>query len=338
MAENGGAFILIFSVCNYLEHQLHRILEGNAMKMILLATLVTLGFVASTIASAQGPEINPCKIDSLVLNTGWNHATGSVETEGDNSSFWEIIAESYPGLLPRPATVVSVYPGWGSMPSSAWISGSVWRSLGVAGNLDFQACFCLNENPGTVRFSADILTDNTSQVFVNGNATPIVTLTSLKSFTSPAKHVDVDITSMVHPGRNCIVVRVNNVSGPMGLNLHGAVSASNPGSLMRPGCCGTSAVPVESELTVESARLSVHPNPAGAEATIALRVDALIPSATLVVCDVSGRELIRLMDSQRLMPGDHHILIATSDLPSGTYYVTLKSERGGCTQPLRVVH
>ena len=79
-----------------------------------------------------------------------------------------------------------------------------------------------------------------------------------------------------------------------------------------------------------------YPNPFNPSTTIRFTL-AKTGKATLVVTDVLGREVARLIDGV-IMAGAHSIQFDTSDLTSGIYLYTLKTENFAETKRMVVLH
>jgi hypothetical protein len=80
-----------------------------------------------------------------------------------------------------------------------------------------------------------------------------------------------------------------------------------------------------------------YPNPASHSTTISFNLAAGDASVTLVVSDASGREVARLIDGELVSAGEHAVWLDTENLPSGTYYYTLRAGDKAETRSLQVV-
>lgn len=179
-----------------------------------------------------------CKVDTLRLNTGWNHLTNGVDPVGTYSTFWTVVADPSPNTNePRPASHIIKYPVWaGPLPNSQWMSSYPSASNDTNGAYRFETCFCLKDGAGKVKFVCDLLADDMARVYVNG--TQIGTTPAGWAFLNPPTHLDVDITQYVRPGKNCIQVEVVNTSNvAMGFDLAGYVTASSSLAFDKPHCC-----------------------------------------------------------------------------------------------------
>lgn len=103
-----------------------------------------------------------------------------------------------------------------------------------------------------------------------------------------------------------------------------------------PDCRPSSVTePGNSESGIISFLESSTPNPATGQATITLRL-AAPDRVSLVLRDVNGREVMRLLQDAQLTSGTHMVTADVSALPSGTYFYTLESASGTQTRRLTV--
>jgi hypothetical protein len=86
----------------------------------------------------------------------------------------------------------------------------------------------------------------------------------------------------------------------------------------------------EEEAETGSLALTAYPNPAQESATIHFTLPANEKQVTLVVTDATGREVTRLIDGESLGSGEHMVFFNTAELPSGSYFYTLRT--GGASQ------
>ncbi len=184
------------------------------------------------------PPDDTCKVDTLRLNTGWNHISNSLDPVGTYSTFWTVIADPSANTSePRPASHITKYPVWaGPLANTQWMSSYPSATNDTNGSYKFETCFCLNDGAGKVKFVCDLLADDMARVYVNGNL--IGTTPAGWAFLNPPTHLDVDITQYVHPGKNCVQVEVVNTSNvAMGFDLAGYVTASSNLAFDKPQCC-----------------------------------------------------------------------------------------------------
>jgi len=77
------------------------------------------------------------------------------------------------------------------------------------------------------------------------------------------------------------------------------------------------------------------PNPTTGQVAISLRL-AEAQRVSLVLRDVSGREVLRLLDSEQLSSGTHVVSGDISSLASGTYFYTVEGATGHQTRKLTI--
>lgn len=79
------------------------------------------------------------------------------------------------------------------------------------------------------------------------------------------------------------------------------------------------------------------PNPAMHSATISFALPTADENVSLLVTDAAGRVVSRLIDGERTGAGQHAVYFDTANLPSGTYYYTLRTGSGSETRSMQVV-
>lgn len=129
--------------------------------------------------------------------------------------------------IPRPVDLVlSLTPGWGTLPGASWVSASPTGSLPEGlykYELSFDLCSCLHD----VAISLDVLADNRAEVFLNDHS--LGRQTGDKGFVPPPMHVERADPSLLVAGTNVLRVEVNNEGGPTGFILRGTVNAGGVG-------------------------------------------------------------------------------------------------------------
>lgn len=85
----------------------------------------------------------------------------------------------------------------------------------------------------------------------------------------------------------------------------------------------------------QSVKLSVHPNPATETSTMSLGLSRSMSRVQLMVTDLQGTTVMTLLD-QAMDDGNHVVHANISSLPSGTYFVVVRTAYGTSTQPLTV--
>lgn len=197
-------------------------------------------FLAAHYGHCCDTQTDTCLVDTLPLNTGWDHTSGSVYPAGSFDANWTVTCD--PDSLtvePRPANVVATYGAWqAALPDSRWISGYSDPTTDQNGLYCYQICFCLDQGFNDAELYVELRADDSAVVILNG--TPIVS-TPAGSFgtASPTTHLETD-QSLFQPGQNCIRVEAYNLQAVAhGLNLAGYVTADGLG-VESMECCNSS--------------------------------------------------------------------------------------------------
>jgi hypothetical protein len=156
--------------------------------------------------------VQPAACADLNLNLTTGVANWLIRSDPDTST-----------TEPRAASVVTTpNPNWISLPPAKWIGPKTTSSNGGAvGDYQYQLCFCLCRGYSNASLTLTGLSDDAATVSLNGNS-----LGSLAGFAGPAKTVQTSDPNMFEPGTNCVIVTVNNATGPTGLNMTGSVTAT----------------------------------------------------------------------------------------------------------------
>lgn len=190
-----------------------------------------------TVDCPGDPPRDTCDTDSLLISTGWNHATNSLDPVGGLTTYWTVESDPDAGTTePRPAGVINKYPSWANpLPGSQWISAYPTSTNYLNGTYMFKTCFCVKEGARNVRLNMRWYADDSAAIFINGSylgSTPLHAFT-----TAQVSAVSAVLDQYIKPGRNCIEVRlINTNSIAMGLNIAGWITADGIG-LERSVCC-----------------------------------------------------------------------------------------------------
>ena len=175
--------------------------------------------------------------NTVVLNTGYDHPSGSVYAVGAADAFWTVTADPDSGTTEtRPATVIQRHPAW-AVPTanSQWLSSYPTAADDLNGAYDFQTRFCLQPGWTNVVLNLCLRADDQAEVFLNGNL--ILTGPSPGFTVAGRACVTINNPGSFVTGANVLKVRVHNIySVAMGFNLAGTVTGSGL-SLDQPGCC-----------------------------------------------------------------------------------------------------
>ena len=141
--------------------------------------------------------------------------------------------------------------------------------------------------------------------------------------------------ALLYPSQESVVITL-----PQGNQELYMIAFDEEGRQGCPGSATMTTVGVEDRSVSEGTRgvlsgLSCYPNPAGSGTAIRFRL-AESESISLELYGPSGERVYR-RDLRRLMPGEQTIHLETGSLPSGSYTLLLRGDRGGVTDRLTVV-
>ncbi|MBD3333483.1 hypothetical protein GF356_11605 [candidate division GN15 bacterium] len=184
-----------------------------------------------------GPPTDTCLVDTLTINTGWDHTSGSLYPPGTWDPNWTVTCDPDPLTgEPRPANVIATYGAWQpALSNSSWISAYTDPTNDVNGLYCYELCFCLEQGFTNAELFVELRADDSAVVYLNG--TPIVS-TPAGSFgtATPTTHLETD-QSLFQAGQNCIRVEAYNLQAvAAGLNLAGHVTADGLG-VEELACC-----------------------------------------------------------------------------------------------------
>ena len=217
------------------------------MKFITIAQklLSKAMFLSLPIIIAAGTASAQCRVNSLIINTAYDHNTNTTVAVGSNDPEWEVTALSTDLQALAPSTpvynafVVNTNGTWATNPNSAWIA--VLNSNTFATNAAnwYEATFtrtfttCIDDQ---IRFDIQIANDNyCPEIRVDGIPVPPGT-----PFTQPSGHTPahynswttiipfiMNLTAGVHTIEVDVVNHAVTIgNNPMGLNIVGTVSSS----------------------------------------------------------------------------------------------------------------
>lgn len=203
------------------------------MKHIYFFTLVFIGvsLFGQEPKNCADPD---CKVDSLIINTGYNHANQTSYGIGQPDAYWELITSPDQNLnLPTPAWTINKNSAWINPSADAeWISPYSFPNWNTNNQppddpYTFQFCFCVCEGVDSIRINMDIFADNTAEVFFDGN--------SIFNFANPNTVVNfqqggsINQAFAVKPGEHCLQIELRNWSAvAMGLLVEGSIKGITP--------------------------------------------------------------------------------------------------------------
>lgn len=296
-----------------------------------------------TVDCPGDPPKDTCDTDSLMISTGWNHATNSLDPVGGLTTYWTVESDPDAGTTePRPAGVINKYPSWANpLPGSQWISAYPTSTNYMNGTYVFKTCFCVKQDARNVRLHLQWYSDDSAAIYINGTylgSTPLHAFT-----TSQLTGIDSNITRYLRPGRNCIEVRlINTNSIAMGLNIAGWISADGIG-LERSACCdvyGTLSGAKFQDLDCDGKRDANEPGLPGW--TIQLSngqtaiTDALgnyyfnnLPAGTYTINEVNQPGWTQ---SYPTAPGTHTVTLVSGQAIGNLDFGNCKKEDQGCIE------
>lgn len=208
--------------------------------MLAVAALLTAAMSRSTDTAKASPDMQ-----TITLNTGYNHSTQHKYLVGNPDAFWTIIQDPS-NATPRPANTITPHQAW-SQPQgeSQWISFSQNGSGRPGGVYVYQKCFCLSralwDNPEAIRQSSlDIKARGDDAFYLGLNTTPdpnvpgsylLATTTGVGGgFNGNPISLSIKgdkLASLLRPGPNCLTVRVDDTGGVItGLYIEGGLTTT----------------------------------------------------------------------------------------------------------------
>lgn len=146
------------------------------------------------------------------------------QTITTGSPGWTLV--SGPGITtPIAPTVVSAYPGWGTVPGASWISVDPSRGS-KPGDYVYEYSFCLCATAKAPALYLSFLADNRATVSLNGKQ--IHATTGNGNFKAPPKTITYSgsLSDWIIPGKNTLRIVVRNDSSVTGLSASLKLTAS----------------------------------------------------------------------------------------------------------------
>jgi hypothetical protein len=130
------------------------------------AVICTAMFAGQCESGGGVPSGNPCLVQNITVNTGYNPVTGSVipVTPTAFDPNWIVVSDPLPTTNePRPASVITNCGSFGCwsppLPGSQWIAVYNSPENGTNGTYVFKRCFCI-EGPTTAIVDLKVLADD----------------------------------------------------------------------------------------------------------------------------------------------------------------------------------
>ena len=214
-------------------------LSTSTVALVLLA-----GFAGHS-AAQEGCNDAKCKVDTMLLNTGYNQAAGAPYSPVQLDGYWELVDAPNANLtVPTPAWVITPNAAWNTLPNSSWISA--YNNANLSENnqapkkpYSFQRCFCTCPGIESIDINIQMLIDNYGDVYFDNMLIGSQTNVTASSFHNPP--FIIHAVKPVSPGKHCIRIDLRNDSSvAMGVDIVGTVkSASPPGAaaFLSPVCC-----------------------------------------------------------------------------------------------------
>jgi hypothetical protein len=210
-------------------------------KMFLV--LAILAMLTTILISRNSVMASP-DMQTITLNTGYNHDNQTIFPTGALDVFWTVTQDPVTGTNePRSANVINKHPNCQQpQPNSQWISYTTNGSTGIKqGPYVYQKCFCLTkalwDNQAAIQqssFDVSVRADDAFYLGLNQMPTPGNNLLSsgggAGGFSGPPAVLKITgdkLKNLLRPGRNCLIVRVDDVGGVItGFNLAGSLTTT----------------------------------------------------------------------------------------------------------------
>ena len=174
----------------------------------------------------------PTTNSSIDLSTGIKADLpgNPIYSAGATDKFWRVISTpngQNTGEAYVPNLSVSPFNVYVKFPKTTYINSNQSDS----GIYEYERCFCI-DNPAKAKLDVLLRADNTANVFLNQYTNRILQISHIDSFKK--KFGKARVTRGFVLGRNCLRVRIKNISGITGFDAK--IKASGWGA-KKPGCC-----------------------------------------------------------------------------------------------------
>lgn len=223
---------------------------------LILAMLAILIPSSLALNSFAHPAMPAPDMQTLTLNTGFNHDTQKPYSIGTPDVFWSVIKD--PIALTsesRASDTILKHSAWKppqGTNESQWISYTANGSKDLmAGPYFYQQCFCLSkslwDNPAAIAQSSldvSVLADDAFYLGLNiapgalgPSSNHLASGGGAGGFGGPPATLKITgnkLLSLLRPGRNCLTVRVDDIGGVItGFNLVGSLTTSGIDGIAR---------------------------------------------------------------------------------------------------------
>ncbi|MFY9619585.1 MAG: hypothetical protein WAQ99_07205 [Pyrinomonadaceae bacterium] len=215
------------------------------MLRTMCLVLATLAILTALVMTHNSAKASP-DMQTITLNTGYNHANQSAFPIGALDAFWTVTQDPIAGTSePRSANAINKHAAWQPAqqpPNSQWISYTGNGATGIKqGPYIYQKCFCLTkalwQNKDAIQQSTldlSIRADDNFYVGLNQMPTPGSNLLTqgggVGAFNGPPAVLKITgnkLLQLLKPGRNCLVVRVDDIGSVItGFNLVGSLTTT----------------------------------------------------------------------------------------------------------------
>ena len=215
----------------------------------LIVSVPILFLLLSSLSAQQGLQAMECNTDSLVINTGWDHAADTTEIWHDFDSRWRLVRMD---IDPQPTSIEtgqgSIVPFRCMVPlgDSRWINGSRELQETPQGTWIYERVVCVESVPEEITLFCELLANSETLISFNG-------VELGRTERNGADHVrplylEADLTPYVRGGKNTLQVEVRSFEGSFaGFDLLGSVVATQRNGSQGISCDGCGEVVPDQE-------------------------------------------------------------------------------------------
>ncbi|OYX46863.1 MAG: hypothetical protein B7Y97_13145 [Sphingomonas sp. 32-66-10] len=193
---------------------------ANITRRVGIVTLMAASLISTTQAGAQAASGKVVDVPCCTCIGG--QARPIIVSTG--AATWEVAPPGSTAFVNT--TLATVNQGWtATLPGAAWV-GPANNTGAPAGTYTFRLRFRVPKCviPGRVTISGRFAADNGAQVFIDGAATPIASSGGVATRGYQTAAITPFSQAGFAPGMHEIVVRVNNIGGPIGLLMDATIA------------------------------------------------------------------------------------------------------------------